>query len=127
MRRTLLTWSDRGIDGPAPAHQAKRPATDRGPVLRLLDETPRRDSYARAIVLTVPGGLARAQALADDMAAQAGTVDVRAVAVDDPSDYAALFAALAPLVAELERAGLAHLDVLLSAGTPQAQTLWVIL
>jgi len=61
------------------------------------------------------------------MAVQVATVDVRVVAVDDPSDYAALFAALAPLVAELDRGGEAGLDVLLSAGTPQAQTLWVIL
>src|SRR5262245_40900891 len=100
MRRMLLTWSDRGIDGPAPAHQARRPASDRGPVLRLLDETPRRDSYHRALVLTVPGGLARAHALAADMKLQVGDVDVRVVPLEDPSDYAALFAALGPLVAE---------------------------
>jgi len=43
MRRTLLTWSDRGVDGPAPTHQTRRAASDRGPVLRMLDETPRRD------------------------------------------------------------------------------------
>jgi two-component system, NtrC family, response regulator AtoC len=127
MQRMLLTWSDRGIDGPAPAHQAKRPASDRGPVLRLLDETARRDAYHRAVVLTVPAGLARAQALAGDMAAQVGTVEVRVVGVDDPSDHAALFAALGPLAAELERGERANVDVLLSSGTPQAQTLWVIL
>jgi len=127
MRRTLLTWSDRGIDGPAPAHQARRPAADRGPVLRLLDETPRREAYHHALVLTVPGGLARARALADDMRAQVGSVEVRSVALDDPSDYAALFAALGPLAAELGRGDPGALDVLLSSGTPQAQTLWVIL
>jgi DNA-binding NtrC family response regulator len=126
MQRMLLTWSDRGIDGPAPAHQGKRPASDRGPVLRLLDETARRDAYHRALVLTVPGGLARAQALADDMKAQVGAVEVRVVGVEDPSDYAALFAALGPLVAELDRDERMQLDVLLSSGTPQAQTLWVI-
>ena len=126
MPRTLLTWSDRGIDGPSPAHQAKRPASDRGPVLRLLDETPRRDSYDRALVLTVPGGLARAHALAGDMKPQVADVEVRVVPVDDPSDYGALFAALGPLVAELDRGAGAPLDVLLSSGTPQAQTLWVI-
>ena len=126
MPRMLLTWSDRGIDGPAPAHQVKRPASDRGPVLRLLDETARRDAYHRALVLTVPGGLARAHALADDMKAQVGAVEVRVVGVDDPSDYAALFAALGPIVAELDRGERMHLDVLLSSGTPQAQTLWVI-
>ena len=126
MRRMLLTWSDRGVDGPAPAHHAPRPASDRGPVLRLLDETPRRDSYDRALVLTTPGGLARAQALATDMKAQVEDVEVRVVAVDDPSDHAALFAALGPLVAELDRSTGPPLDVLLSSGTPQAQTLWVI-
>ena len=126
MQRVLLTWSDRGIDGPAPAHQGKRPASDRGPVLRLLDETARRDAYHRALVLTVPGGLARAHALADDMKAQVGAVEVRVVGIEDPSDYAALFAALGPLVAELDRDERMHLDVLLSSGTPQAQTLWVI-
>jgi len=127
MRRTLLTWSDRGVDGPAPAHQAKRPASDRGPVLRLLDETPPGASYARALVLTVPGGLARAHTLAGDMKPQVGDVEVRVVPVDDPSDHAALFAALGPLVAEFDRVPRPHLDVLLSSGTPQAQTLWVIL
>jgi DNA-binding NtrC family response regulator len=127
MRRTLLTWSDRGVDGPAPAHQIRRPASDRGPVLRLLDETPHRDRYERAIVLSVPQGLARTQALAAEMAAHVATVEVRAVSLDDPSDYAALFAALGSLVGELERGTHAPLDVLLSAGTPQAQTLWVIL
>jgi two-component system, NtrC family, response regulator AtoC len=127
MRRILLAWSDRGIEGPAPAHQARRPATDRGPVLRLLDETPRRDTYQHAILLTVPRGLARAQALADDMRSQVATVEVRSVEVDDPSDYAALFAALGPLVAELALTERGPLDVLLSSGTPQAQTLWVIL
>ena len=127
MRRMLVTWSDRGIDGPAPAHQARRPATDRGPVLRLLDETPRRDAYQHALVLTVPNGVARARALADDMQAHVASVEVRTVELDDPSDYAALFAALGPLVAELERSEHRPLDVLLSSGTPQAQTLWVIL
>jgi len=127
MQRMLLTWSDRGIDGPAPAHQARRLASDRGPVLRLLDETARRDAYHRAVVLSVPAGLARAHALAGDMAAQVGAVEVRVIGVDDPSDYAALFAALGPLAAELERGERANVDVLLSSGTPQAQTLWVIL
>jgi DNA-binding NtrC family response regulator len=127
MRRNLLTWSDRGIDGPAPAHQVRRPPSDRGPVLRLLDETPRRDSYHRAVLLTVPSGLARAQTLAEDMKPQVGDIEVRVVEVDDPSDYAALFEALGTLVADLERGDARPLDVLLSAGTPQAQTLWVIL
>jgi len=125
MRRMLVTWSDRGLDGPEPAHRARRPASDRGPVLRLLDET--RDTYRRAVVLTVPAGLARTQALAADLKPRVGEVEIRVIDVADPSDYAALFAALGPVVADLERAAAQwKLDVLLSAGTPQAQTLWVI-
>src|SRR5689334_10295657 len=126
MRRMLLAWSDRGVDGPTPAHQARRPASDRGPVLRLLDETPRREGYHRALLLTVPGGLARAHALAEDMKAHVGDVEVRVIPVEDPSDYAGLFGALRPLIAELESGGGPPIDVLLSSGTPQAQTLWVI-
>jgi len=126
MRRMLLTWSDRGIDGPVPAHQAKRPASDRGPVLRLLDET--RETYHRAVVLTVHQGLARSQALAEDMKAHVAEVEVRVVDVEDPSDYGALFAQLVPLAGEIDRStDRWKVDVLLSSGTPQAQTLWVIL
>ncbi|MDQ3365928.1 MAG: sigma-54 dependent transcriptional regulator [Myxococcota bacterium] len=130
MRRVLLTWSDRGVDGPAPAHQARRPPSDRGPVLRLLEHIERRAAYHRAVVLTVPGGLARGQALAGEMAAHVAEVEVRVIDVEDPSDYAALFARLVPFATELERTTPRSdwsIDVLLSAGTPQAQTLWVIL
>ncbi|HSK05160.1 MAG TPA: sigma-54 dependent transcriptional regulator [Kofleriaceae bacterium] len=126
MRRMLVTWSDRGVDGPAPAHQARRPPSDRGPVLRLLDET--RDTYGRALVLTVRSGLARSHALAGELRERVADVEVRVVDVEDPSDYAALFARLAPLAGELDReAERWKIDVLLSSGTPQAQTLWVIL
>src|SRR5262245_40325056 len=126
MRRWLLTWSDRGADGPAPAHQGKRPAADRGPVLRLLDET--HDTYHRAVVLATPAGLGRAQELAGELRARIAEVEVSVVDVVDPSDHAALFARLLPLARELDAAAeRAKLDVLLSSGTPQAQTLWVIL
>ncbi|MEO8699917.1 MAG: sigma-54 dependent transcriptional regulator [Kofleriaceae bacterium] len=126
MRRMLLAWSDRGIDGPAPSYQVKRPTSDRGPVLRLLDESAY--TYQRAVLLTVPNGLARTQALADDLRAQVREVEIRVVEVDDPSDYAALFAQLGPLARELDRhADTYQLEILLSSGTPQAQTLWVIL
>ncbi|EDM81562.1 two component, sigma54 specific, transcriptional regulator, Fis family protein [Plesiocystis pacifica SIR-1] len=52
-------------------------------------------------------------------------VEVVEVEVDDPSDYAQIFASLGPALDGLERRGAC--DVLLSAGTPQMQTLWVIL
>jgi two-component system, NtrC family, response regulator AtoC len=127
-RRLLLTWSDRGIEGPAPAHHRERPAADRGPILRLLEHTERRHRYDRAVVLTVPRGQGPAQRLAAEMREHVPDVDVRQLAVSDPSDYAALFTELSPLVDELGRAADPwHTDVLLSAGTPQAQTLWVIL
>src|SRR5215207_11040167 len=112
MRRMLLAWSDRGIEGPAPAHQGKRPDSDRGPVLRLLDETT--DTYHRAVLLTVPKGLARTRTLADDVRARVGDVEVRVVEVDDPSDYGALFAQLVPFANELTRSAPGKLDVLLS-------------
>jgi DNA-binding NtrC family response regulator len=129
-QRLLITWSDRGLDGPAPAHHVARAASDRGPVLRLLEHTEPRQRYQRAIVLTVPRGRAKAQALASDMAQHVPAIEVREVALDDPSDYNALFAELGPLATELGRQvqrAAWEIDVLLSAGTPQAQTLWVIL
>jgi DNA-binding NtrC family response regulator len=141
-RRLLVTWSDRGVDGPAPSHHQARATTDRGPVLRLLEHTERNHRYHRALVLTVPRGEPRARALATEMQAHIPDVEVRTLELEDPSDYAALFAALTPLVAELSAERVAErsakgsgsapregweLDLLLSAGTPQAQTLWVIL
>ena len=62
--------------------------------------------------------------------AHVAEVEVRVIALEDPSDYAQLFARLVPLASELERSAPPEVwatDVLLSAGTPQAQTLWVIL
>ncbi len=129
----LLTWSDRGVDGRAPAHQMRRPDSDRGPVIRLLEQSEPASGcevYQRALVLTVPEGRARAEALATEMQGFVGQVEVRVIAIDDPSDYAALFQRLVPLASELERTAPGEqwkLDVLLSSGTPQAQTLWVIL
>ncbi len=136
----LLTWSDRGIDGPAPSHHGPRAASDRGPVLRLLEHTDKRHRYQRALVLTVPAGARRAEELAEAMRAHVPQVSVRELLLDDPSDYGALFTRLSPLISELgdlgEPAARADdaaapggepaLDVLLSAGTPQAQTLWVL-
>lgn len=126
--RLLLTWSDRGVDGPPPSHHKDRGSADRGPVLRLLEHTERRHRYHRALVLTAARGEARAHGLAAEMAEQIASVEVRALSLEDPSDYAALFAQLSPLVAELGPLAQAgwQIDVLLSAGTPQAQTLWVI-
>jgi len=114
--RTLLTWTDRGV-GPL-SHHRPRPADDRGPVLRLLDHL---GAYDRVLVLTSEASLPGARALCDDVGRPA---QLRLVPLTDPSDHAQLFAGLEPLVAELRDQ---RLDVVLSAGTPQAQTLWVIL
>ncbi|WP_433929301.1 sigma-54 interaction domain-containing protein [Sorangium cellulosum] len=128
MKRLLLTWSDAGTLGPAPAHQGRRPEGDRGPVLRLLDQEESR--YDAIVVLTIPAGEAPSRALVERARGRAPRVELRVVDVDDPSDYAKLFRALGPLSAKLKRAfppAAWATDVLLSAGTPQAQTLWVIL
>jgi two-component system, NtrC family, response regulator AtoC len=130
VNRLLVTWSDRGIDGAAPAHQSKRPTTDRGPVLRLLEDPARTQRYDRALVLSVPKGMRLAQTLADDMRPHTTVCETREVAVEDPSDYAALFKQVGAVAADLERSFLKNewrVDVILSAGTPQAQTIWVIL
>jgi DNA-binding NtrC family response regulator len=128
MHRVLLTWSDAGTTGPAPAHQGKRPAGDRGPVLRLLEQEESR--YDAIQILSIPAGEEPARALADRAGRHAPRVDLRLIDVDDPSDYAKLFRALGPFVAEVQAAfprDAWEADVLLSAGTPQSQTLWVIL
>ncbi|WP_437912890.1 sigma-54 dependent transcriptional regulator [Sorangium sp. So ce302] len=128
MNRLLLTWSDAGTLGPAPAHHGRRPEGDRGPVLRLLDQEESR--YDAIVVLTIPAGEAPSRALVEQARARAPRIELRVVDVDDPSDHAKLFRALGKLSAQLKRAfppAAWATDVLLSAGTPQAQTLWVIL
>ena len=128
VRRALLTWSDAGTAGPAPAHHAPRPAGDRGPVLRLLDESDRR--YDAAWILSIPAGREPTEKLARAAQGRCGEASVRVIEVDDPSDYRKLFRALGPVIAAARRdfpPGAWTIDVLLSAGTPQAQTLWVVL
>jgi len=114
--------------GPQPTHLVPRPGSDRGPVLRLLDQEESR--YDAIWVLSIPTGEAPARSLVEAMAAKASRVELRVLEVDDPSDYRKLFHAVAPIAAAAKRAFSADgwaLDVLLSAGTPQAQAIWVIL
>ena len=128
MKRALLTWSDAGTVGPKPAHHAPRPADDRGPVLRLLDQPDSR--YDAVWILTIPAGEAPAGHLAGEIRKKGADASVRTVDVADPSDYAALFRELGAVASEARRAFPApawSTDICLSAGTPQAQTLWVIL
>jgi DNA-binding NtrC family response regulator len=121
---TLLTWTDRA-GGRVPDHHGPRPASDRGPILRLVDQRER--DYTRIVVLCMPRSRAVTDALADELRGEraAARVELLELPVDDPSDYAQLFAALGEALHEL--APLGRCDVLLSAGTPQMQTLWVIL
>ena len=114
---TLLTWTDRP-PGPL-AHHRPRSPEDTGPVRRLLDHADL--TYDRVLVLTTDAGLPGARALQQAIGKAAR---LRLVDVTDPSDHAQLFAALGPIVEELRGQ---RVDVCLSAGTPQAQTLWVIL
>ncbi len=116
----LLTWSDRGVDRP-PAHHVRRPAHDTGPIARLLSwaDTP---SYDLIFVLTTPAGRRRARALVDSLDGRGELVETD---ITDPSDHAAVFQAAVRLRNALDPR--AHVDVLLSAGTPQAQTVWVVI
>ncbi|MBK9261660.1 MAG: sigma-54-dependent Fis family transcriptional regulator [Polyangiaceae bacterium] len=127
-RRALMTWSDAGVVGPSPSHQGPRPASDRGPILRLMDHGD--TSYDVAWVLSIPAGEVPAQALCRSLSARIEEVELIVVDVDDPTDYARLFRLLGPIVTQAKTKLLAsgfEIDVLLSAGTPQTQTLWVIL
>lgn len=127
-RRALLTWSDAGISGPSPSHQVPRPASDRGPILRLMEHG--EVAYDVVWMLSIPAGEGPARMLCQALRPYVPRVELAVVDADDPSDYARLFRLLGPVVARakanLLTAGV-EIDVLLSAGTPQAQTLWVIL
>jgi two-component system, NtrC family, response regulator AtoC len=117
--RTLVTWTDRGA-GRAPDHHSARPTDDHGPVLRLLAHVPR---YDRLVIVVPPAGLPGARRLAAE--APCGRAELRLVDVDDPSDHRQIFEAVGPIADELR--GVDGVDVLLSAGTAQVQTIWVIL
>ena len=96
--------------------------------MRLLEQDESR--YDAVWILSIPAGEEPSRALVDKARQRAAQVELRVLEVDDPSNYAKLFRALGPFVAEATRTFLRDawaLDVLLSAGTPQSQTLWVIL
>ncbi|MDP2305820.1 MAG: sigma 54-interacting transcriptional regulator [Pseudomonadota bacterium] len=118
--RLLLTWSDRGLGRPLPHHRP-RDAADLGPVIRLLEHA---GPYAEVWILTVPDGAEAAGVLAAEVRERGPRAEVVVVPIRDPSDHAALFGALPPVLDALPPLAV---DVLLSAGTPQAQTTWVLL
>ena len=95
--------------------------------MRLVDEST--DPYDSALLLTTPAGRGGADALAKELSRATIATMVRVLDVEDPSDYSQLFRAIEPILPTIAEwmAPPWHLDLLLSAGTPQAQTLWVIL
>ncbi len=128
MKRALLTWSDAGTVGPKPAHHTPRPADDRGPVLRLLDQPDSR--YDAVWVLTIPAGAEPTAHLAEEIRKTGAEVVARTIDIADPSNYAALFQELGHVAVDARKAFPSpewSTDICLSAGTPQAQTLWVVL
>jgi two-component system response regulator AtoC len=134
VRNVLITWTDRGGERSGSSRTdprtGVRKAADRGPVLRLLDQPESAERYACAWVLTTLSALRPTQELVRELEGRIPRVELRVLDLVDPSDYAQVFRALGPVCGEIRRAHRApgwSLDVLLSAGTPQAQTLWVIL
>ncbi len=121
MPRCLLTWSDRAatVRGEPPPRQG---APDLGPVLRLLEETD--VEYCHVRVLTSPVGEPSARMLMAKIAERGPAVDLRVLPITDPSDHGQIFAAVRGVTDGLPSA---PLDVCLSAGTPQMQTVWVIM
>ena len=125
--KVLLTWSDRSATSTL---RALRRPEDTGPVLRFLSQPESLGRYQQAIVLAGSTNAEAAQTLTEDMSHYVPAVELCPLHLEDPSDYAALFHQLVPLVTELSQNASQRgweIDVLLSAGTPQAQTIWVIL
>lgn len=123
--RLLLTWTDRSPAPDARSHHGKRPAHDQGPVLRLLTQKESRRAYDEAWVLTTSSHHAVSETLVEQMREHVPSVVLKELPVTDPSDHEQLFRALMPLAPQVPDG--ADVTILLSAGTPQAQTLWVVL
>jgi len=123
--RLLLTWSDRSSLPSPRSHHGQRPAHDRGPLLRLLEQKESRGAYDAAWVLTTPSHEPATAELVTAMRRFVPNVRLCVLPLEDPSDHELLFHALMPLVNEVPEE--AEVTAVLSAGTPQAQTLWVVL
>lgn len=97
--------------------------------MRLMAQPESQGRYDRVVVLTIPAGVQPARELVQELNTIGAAAELVAVDVADPTDYGQLFFALGPII-QRERASTLtdrQRDVLLSAGTPQMQTLWVIL
>jgi DNA-binding NtrC family response regulator len=130
VKNALITWSDRGAAGPVPSYHGRRPDSDPGPILRLLTRWPTCPSYDAVWVLTNPSGEARARTLCKQLQSHIGQAICCVLPIEDPTDHGQLFQALSPLIQRIDRRHSLdrwQRDVLLSAGTPQMQTMWVIL
>jgi DNA-binding NtrC family response regulator len=123
--RLLITWSDRSTLEGTRSHRSRRPKADRGPVLRLLEQRESRGAYDAAWVLTTPEHEAPTRDLVAAVRRYVADTTLRTLDLDDPSDHEKLFHALLPVVRDVPED--AEVTVVLSAGTPQAQTLWVVL
>jgi sigma54-dependent transcription regulator len=123
--RLLLTWSDRSTAHERRSHHVARAPEDRGPVMRLLEQRESRRAYDAAWVLTTPAYERASRELVIEMKKHVPEVELRVLSIEDPSDHEQLFRALVPLVNDLPDD--ADVTTVLSAGTPQAQTLWVVL
>jgi two-component system response regulator AtoC len=123
--RLLLTWSDRSTAQERGSHHVARSPEDRGPVMRLLEQRESRRAYDSAWVLTTRPFERASEGLVNEMKKHVPEVELRVLAVDDPSDHEQLFRALVPVVNGVPSE--AEVTTVLSAGTPQAQTLWVVL
>jgi len=123
--RLLLTWSDRSLLQSPSSHHGERPKHDRGPVLRLLEQEESRGAYDAAWVLTTPPQSKPTETLVEAMRTYVPEVDRHVLPVDDPSDHEQLFRQLLPIIGRIPEG--AEVTTVLSAGTPQAQTLWVLL
>jgi DNA-binding NtrC family response regulator len=121
MPRCLLTWSDRTVSTRGePTTRHGEP--DLGPVLRLLEEA--EVEYRHVRLLTSPIGEPPARRLMAEIMARGPAADLRILPITDPSDHGQIFAALRGITLGLPAL---PLDVCLSAGTPQMQTVWVIM
>ena len=123
--RLLLSWSDRSRVEARRTHRVERRPDDQGPLLRLLAQPESQGAYDAAWLLTTPSHAESTEALAADMRRFVPDVEVRVLPIEDPSDHERLFHALMPIVADVPAD--ADVTTVLSAGTPQAQTTWVVL
>jgi DNA-binding NtrC family response regulator len=94
--------------------------------MRLLERSER--SYERALLLALPSDLGHAESLSREVKELVPEVELRVIALEDPSNYPALFERITRLAREVQRSlERWSVDVLLSAGSPEAQTVWVLL